>query len=216
MDCYKKTVRRNGKDIVLTSKEFTLLEVLLANKGRVLSRAYIAEAVWGIDFNRGTNLIDVYINYLRKKIDKSSSGQLIHTIIGMGYVIKESKDDERRIEFRRLSLQFTLIFAILLLCVMVSIYYLTEDNRERNFYTHLRERAITVAQIFLAEDNLTAAKFREVQKKYSNSLPDEELKIYNEKGQSVFINNPGRTGRLRRYRRWCGRNTSASTIMAGR
>jgi DNA-binding response OmpR family regulator len=90
MDCYKKNVKRNGKDILLTSKEFTLLEVLMANKGRVLSRAYIAEAVWGIDFNRGTNLIDVYINYLRKKIDKSSSGQLIHTIIGMGYVIKES------------------------------------------------------------------------------------------------------------------------------
>jgi two-component system copper resistance phosphate regulon response regulator CusR len=89
MDCYKKTVKRSGKEIILTSKEFTLLEVLLANKGRVLSRAYIAEAVWGIDFNRGTNLIDVYINYLRKKIDKSSSGPLIHTIIGMGYVIKE-------------------------------------------------------------------------------------------------------------------------------
>ena len=90
MDCYKKNVKRNGKDILLTSKEFTLLEVLMANKGRVLSRAYIAEAVWGIDFNRGTNLIDVYINYLRKKIDRASSGQLIHTIIGMGYVIKES------------------------------------------------------------------------------------------------------------------------------
>lgn len=90
MDCYKKNVKRNGRDISLTSKEFTLLEVLMANKGRVLSRAYIAEAVWGIDFNRGTNLIDVYINYLRKKIDRASSGQLIHTIIGMGYVIKES------------------------------------------------------------------------------------------------------------------------------
>jgi two-component system, OmpR family, copper resistance phosphate regulon response regulator CusR len=89
MDCYKKNVHRNGKEIILTSKEFTLLEVLLANKGRVLSRAYIAEAVWGIDFNRGTNLIDVYINYLRKKIDKGHIQQLIHTIIGMGYTIKE-------------------------------------------------------------------------------------------------------------------------------
>jgi DNA-binding response OmpR family regulator len=89
MDCYKKAVKRGGKDIMLTSKEFTLLEVLMANKGRVLSRAYIAEAVWGIDFNRGTNLIDVYINYLRKKIDKGAAVQLIHTIIGMGYVVKE-------------------------------------------------------------------------------------------------------------------------------
>jgi len=89
MDCYKKAVKRAGKEIILTSKEFTLLEVLMANKGRVLSRAYIAEAVWGIDFNRGTNLIDVYINYLRKKIDKGAAIQLIHTIIGMGYVVKE-------------------------------------------------------------------------------------------------------------------------------
>lgn len=89
MDCYKKIVKREGKEVLLTSKEFTLLEVLIANKGRVLSRVYIAEAVWGIDFNRGTNLIDVYINYLRKKIDKNASQPLIHTIIGMGYVIKE-------------------------------------------------------------------------------------------------------------------------------
>jgi two-component system copper resistance phosphate regulon response regulator CusR len=90
MDCYKKSVKRNGKEIILTSKEFTLLEVLMVNKGRVLSRVHIAEAVWGIDFNRGTNLIDVYINYLRNKIDKNSSGPLIHTIIGMGYVLKET------------------------------------------------------------------------------------------------------------------------------
>ena len=91
----------------------------------------------------------------------------------------------------RLSLQFTLIFAILLLCVLASIYYLTEDNRERNFYAHLRERALTVAQIYLAEDNLTASKFKEVQKRYSNALPEEELKIYNEQGKSVFINQSG-------------------------
>ena len=91
----------------------------------------------------------------------------------------------------RLSLQFTLIFAILLLCVLASIYYLTEDNRERNFFAHLRERALTVAQIYLAEDNLTASKFKEVQKRYSNTLPEEELKIYNEQGKSVFINQSG-------------------------
>ncbi|WEK21570.1 MAG: response regulator transcription factor [Candidatus Pedobacter colombiensis] len=89
MDCYKKTVTRNGKIILLSAKEFTLLEVLLANKNRVLSRMYIAEAVWGISFNRGTNLIDVYINYLRAKIDKGYPVQLIHTVIGMGYLIKD-------------------------------------------------------------------------------------------------------------------------------
>jgi two-component system copper resistance phosphate regulon response regulator CusR len=66
-----------------------LLEVLMYNKNRVLSRVYIAEAVWGINFNRGTNLIDVYINYLRSKIDKGFDKQLIHTVIGMGYMIKD-------------------------------------------------------------------------------------------------------------------------------
>jgi two-component system copper resistance phosphate regulon response regulator CusR len=89
MDCYRKTVTRDGKMILLTVKEFTLLEVLMYNKNRVLSRVYIAEAVWGINFNRGTNLIDVYINYLRSKVDKGYAQQLIHTVIGMGYMIRE-------------------------------------------------------------------------------------------------------------------------------
>jgi signal transduction histidine kinase len=91
----------------------------------------------------------------------------------------------------RLSLQFTLIFAVMLLCVMAAIYYLTEANRELNFFTRLKERALTVAQIFLAQDNLDSAKFTEVQKKYLHTLPEEELKIYDERGKSVFINQAG-------------------------
>lgn len=89
IDCYQKTVFRGGKEIILTAKEFTLLEVLMANKGRVLSRIFIAESVWGINFDRGTNVIDVYINYLRSKIDKGFSKKHIHTVIGMGYVLKD-------------------------------------------------------------------------------------------------------------------------------
>lgn len=89
MDSYRKTVTRAGKLILLTVKEFTLLEVLMYNKNRVLSRVYIAESVWGINFNRGTNLIDVYINYLRAKVDKGFAKQLIHTVIGMGYTIRD-------------------------------------------------------------------------------------------------------------------------------
>ena len=89
MDSYRKTVTRAGKTILLTAKEFTLLEVLMVNKNRVISRVSIAESVWGISFNRGTNLIDVYINYLRTKIDKGYTHQLIHTVIGMGYIIKD-------------------------------------------------------------------------------------------------------------------------------
>ena len=89
IDCHRKIVTRAGNMILLTVKEFTLLEVLMYNKNRVLSRIYIAESVWGINFDRGTNLIDVYINYLRTKIDKGYSKQLIHTVIGMGYVIRD-------------------------------------------------------------------------------------------------------------------------------
>lgn len=89
MDSYKKIVRRAGKEIFLTLKEYTLLEYLLINKNKVISRVKIAEAVWGIGFNRGTNLIDVYINYLRTKIDKGFSKPLIHTVIGMGYILKD-------------------------------------------------------------------------------------------------------------------------------
>lgn len=89
IDCHRKTVTRAGNVIILTVKEFTLLEVLIYNKNRVLSRIYIAESVWGINFDRGTNLIDVYINYLRAKIDRGYSKQLIHTVIGMGYVIRD-------------------------------------------------------------------------------------------------------------------------------
>jgi two-component system, OmpR family, copper resistance phosphate regulon response regulator CusR len=89
VDTYKKTVKRNDKKIELTAKEFALLELLVVNRNRVMSRAYIAETVWGIDFNRGTNVIDVYINYLRNKIDKEFGQPLIHTVIGMGYVLKD-------------------------------------------------------------------------------------------------------------------------------
>jgi two-component system copper resistance phosphate regulon response regulator CusR len=89
VDCNKGTVTRGGKEIQLTTKEFTLLEILIANKNKVLSRAEIAGQVWGINFDRGTNLIDVYINYLRAKIDKDYSRKLIQTVIGRGYVLKD-------------------------------------------------------------------------------------------------------------------------------
>ncbi|MDM1404005.1 response regulator transcription factor [Myroides marinus] len=89
MNTYKKTVTRANKEIVLTQKEYTLLEYFLVNKNRVLARTQIAEAVWGIGFDRGTNLIDVYVNYVRRKIDKEFDTQLIHTVIGMGYILKD-------------------------------------------------------------------------------------------------------------------------------
>jgi two-component system copper resistance phosphate regulon response regulator CusR len=84
-----RTVTRNGIEIPLTKKEFTLLEVLMAKSNQVLSRKFIAESVWGENFDRGTNHIDVYINYLRTKIDKNHTKKLIHTVIGSGYVLKD-------------------------------------------------------------------------------------------------------------------------------
>ncbi|TAL46701.1 MAG: response regulator transcription factor [Chitinophagaceae bacterium] len=84
-----KEVIRGGNRISLTAKEFQLLEYLVRNKGKVVSRADIADKVWEIGFDTGTNVIDVYINFLRKKIDKDFPSKLIHTQIGMGYIIKE-------------------------------------------------------------------------------------------------------------------------------
>ncbi|MBI2968947.1 MAG: response regulator transcription factor [Bacteroidetes bacterium] len=89
MDLSAKSVTRDGKKINLTAKEFSLLEFFLKNRGRVLSRSEIAENVWDISFDTGTNIIDVYINFLRNKIDKNFFPKLIHTLIGMRYVLKE-------------------------------------------------------------------------------------------------------------------------------
>ncbi len=88
MNVTTKTVKREGIEIELTPKEFKLLEYMLQNSERVLSRAEIAEKVWDTHFDTGTNFIDVYINYLRKKIDKDFERKLIHTKPGMGFILK--------------------------------------------------------------------------------------------------------------------------------
>jgi two-component system, OmpR family, copper resistance phosphate regulon response regulator CusR len=84
-----KTVFRNNIKIELTAKEFALLEYFMINKGKVLNRSEIAENVWNINFDTGTNIIDVYVAYLRKKIDKNFSVKLIHTVFGMGFMLTE-------------------------------------------------------------------------------------------------------------------------------
>jgi two-component system copper resistance phosphate regulon response regulator CusR len=86
MDQHK--VLRAGKEIVLTPREFSLLLFLMRNREKVLTRTEIAEAVWDIHFSTNTNVVDVYINYLRNKIDKDFPQKLIHTIKGRGYVLK--------------------------------------------------------------------------------------------------------------------------------
>jgi two-component system, OmpR family, copper resistance phosphate regulon response regulator CusR len=90
MNLDTKEVKRDETVVHLTAKEFQLLEYLLRNKNRVVSRADIAINVWDIDFDTNTNIIDVYINYVRNKIDKPFPKKLIQTQVGMGYMLKES------------------------------------------------------------------------------------------------------------------------------
>ncbi len=84
-----KIVKRNGKNIQLTSKEYQLLEYLMKNKGRPITKIELTEHVWNIDFDTNTNIIEVYINYLRNKVDKPYDKKLIHTIFGIGYILKD-------------------------------------------------------------------------------------------------------------------------------
>ena len=88
----ERTVRRAGKRIELTSKEFGLLEYLVRNAGHRITRNMIVEHVWNLSFDTGTNVVDVYINYLRKKVDEGFSQKLIHTVRGVGYEVRNPSD----------------------------------------------------------------------------------------------------------------------------
>lgn len=89
LDLEAKTVRRENTNIELTQREFDLLKYLIENQNKVVSKKVIAEEVWDIHFETGTNTIEVYVNYLRNKIDKPFNKKLIHTAHGMGYILKE-------------------------------------------------------------------------------------------------------------------------------
>jgi DNA-binding response OmpR family regulator len=89
LDSNAKTVTRAGKSIDLTAKEFALLEYMMRNKGVVLSREMIENNLWNYDYEGGTNVVDVYVGYLRKKMDTGFSKKLIHTVWGTGWVLKE-------------------------------------------------------------------------------------------------------------------------------
>ncbi|WP_207434348.1 response regulator transcription factor [Sabulibacter ruber] len=89
MNLDSKEVSRSGKEINLTAREFALLEYFLKRKGKVLSRVDLLENVWDLNFDLGSNVVDVYVNYLRNKIDKEFQTKLLHTVVGMGYMLKE-------------------------------------------------------------------------------------------------------------------------------
>ncbi len=89
LDVESRNVRRAGRNIHLTAKEFMLLELLMRNKNRILTRRAIAEQVWGYTFDTGTNVVDVYVNYLRKAIDEGFPKRLVHTVRGVGFILKD-------------------------------------------------------------------------------------------------------------------------------
>ena len=90
VDCDARTAARGNVQITLSSKEFSILEYLICNQGIVLTREKIEQHIWNYDYEGGSNVVDVYIRYLRKKIDDGFSPKLIHTVRGVGYVLKEA------------------------------------------------------------------------------------------------------------------------------
>lgn len=91
LDAASKTVMRAGREIRLSAKEYSLLEYMIRNKNKVLSREQIENNLYNFDYEGGTNVIDVYIRYLRKKIDEGFDKKLLHTVRGLGYILKEEK-----------------------------------------------------------------------------------------------------------------------------
>lgn len=91
LDLHTKSASRGGETIPLTATEFRLLEYMMRNPRRVLSRMEILENVWGVDFNMNTKVVDVYVNYLRKKVNRKGLSSLIQTVVGMGYMLKEEE-----------------------------------------------------------------------------------------------------------------------------
>ena len=91
VDCTARTVQRNGQVVSLSSKEFAILEYMIRNSGIVLSREKISHHIWNYDYEGGSNVVDVYIRYLRKKLDDGYEPKLIHTVRGAGYVLREDK-----------------------------------------------------------------------------------------------------------------------------
>jgi DNA-binding response OmpR family regulator len=93
LDRVERKVQRNGRNIELTAKEYALLEYLMRNAGRRVTRSMIIEHVWNISFDTSTNVVDVYINYLRKKVDEGAPIRLIHTVRGVGYELSDKHDE---------------------------------------------------------------------------------------------------------------------------
>lgn len=94
VDTQSHIVKRGGREIALTGKEYALLEYLMINKNKILPREKILNHVWGYDYEGGTNIVDVYMNYLRNKLDIEGSQKLLHTVRGIGYVLRKNEESK--------------------------------------------------------------------------------------------------------------------------
>lgn len=92
IDPIARRVTRAGRTIELTNKEYALLEVLLRHPGQVFTRTTLLESIWGYDFDAESNVLEVYMNFLRKKVDKGAESKLLHTVRGVGYVLREERE----------------------------------------------------------------------------------------------------------------------------
>jgi len=92
IDPIARRVTRSGRTIELTNKEYALLEVLLRHPGQVFTRTALLESIWGYDFDAESNVLEVYMNFLRKKVDKGAESKLLHTVRGVGYVLREERE----------------------------------------------------------------------------------------------------------------------------
>jgi DNA-binding winged helix-turn-helix (wHTH) protein len=139
-------VWRNGQKISLTPKEFALMEFFMRNKERVISKQELLEKVWNLTHEISTNVIEVYVNYLRNKIDKGFDKRLIHTHFGMGYI------SEGRIKMKirsKLTVQFISITAAIFIVALYFIYKQFEFHIENEQYTLLESKALMTAEMVL-------------------------------------------------------------------
>ncbi len=147
LDPATREVTRAGRRIELTPREYALLEFLLRNVGRVLSRAVIAQHVWGVGYDTFTNVIDVYVNYVRKKVDADFEPKLIHTVRGTGYVLKAPGNVTGSRSLRaRLTLWYTAALAALLAVLGAASYLLLDRGLRDNVDASLESVAGVIAR----------------------------------------------------------------------
>jgi hypothetical protein len=190
-----------GHRIDLTAKEFGLLEYFMRNRGRVVSRVDIAEKVWDIHFDTGTNTIDVYVNFLRKKIDRDFSSET------------HSHSSRNGIYYERLMnirLRLTILFAVLVASIMLvfslSVYYLYDQFREQEFNNRLREKALTTVRLLEDVGGITEELLHAIDRNNLTTMYKEEVTVYNVQNQVIYDSGkepfPVNIDLLHEYQEW--------------